>query len=105
MMTATAGVALGLNSDITAEAADAVVMEPSLMKVDELIHIARRTRRIAIQSAAGGILLSAIGMLFAAAGFLPPVAGAVAQEAIDLAAVLNALRVSFPFETLTDFES
>lgn len=104
MMTATAGVALGLNSDITAEAADAVIMEPSLENVDELIHIARRMRRIALQSAVGGILLSSVGMLFAAAGYLPPVAGALAQEAIDLAAVLNALRVSLPIEKLTDFE-
>jgi len=103
MMTATAGVALGLKSDITAEAADAVIMEPSLTKVDELIHIAHRMRSIALQSAVGGILLSSVGMLFAAAGYLPPVAGALTQEAIDLAAVLNALRVSLPFKELADF--
>jgi len=105
MMIATVGVALGLNSDITAEAADAVVMEPSLTKVDELIHIASRMRRIALQSAVGGIVLSSIGMLFAASGFIPPVAGAVTQEAIDLAAVLNALRVSFLPRSLADFDS
>lgn len=96
MQAATVGVAFGQNSDITAEAADAVVMEPSLQKVDELIHIGRRMRRIALQSAVGGMALSMIGMLIAAAGHLPPVAGAVAQEIIDVAAVLNAVRVALP---------
>jgi hypothetical protein len=43
-------------------------------------------------------------MAFAAAGYLPPVAGAIMQEVIDVVAVLNALRVSFPPRTLTDFE-
>ena len=93
MQAATVGVAFGQNSDITAEAADAVVLEPSLGKVDKLIHIGRRMRRIALQSAAGGMAVSVAGMLLAAAGYLPPVAGAVAQEVIDAAAVLNALRV------------
>ena len=96
MQAATVGIAFGQGSDITAEAADAVVMESSLHKVDELIHIGRRMRRIALQSAVGGMALSMIGMLVAAAGHLPPVAGAVAQEIIDLAAVLNALRVALP---------
>ena len=47
--------------------------------------------------------LSFVGMMVAVAGYLPPVAGAVAQEVIDVAAVLNALRVAFPVENLTDF--
>ena len=51
-------------------------------------------RRVALQSAVGGMALSVAGMLFAAAGYLTPVAGAVLQELIDLAAVLNALRAS-----------
>ncbi len=55
MQAATVGVAFGQNSDITAEAADAVVLETSLSKVDELIHIGRRMRRIAMQSAVGGM--------------------------------------------------
>jgi heavy metal translocating P-type ATPase len=101
MQAATVGVAFGQSSDITAEAADAVVLEPSLIKVDELIHIGRRMRRIAMQSAIGGMALSVGGMLLAAAGYLPPVAGAVAQEAIDVAAVLNALRVVLPGAELT----
>lgn len=102
MQAATVGVAFGQNSDITAEAADAVVLEPSLSKVDELIHIGRRMRRIAMQSAVGGMAASMIGMLLAAAGYLPPVAGAVAQEVIDVAAVLNALRMVFPHRELSD---
>jgi heavy metal translocating P-type ATPase len=96
MQAATVGVAFGQNSDVTAEAADAVVLETSLGNVDELIHIGRRMRRIALQSAVGGMALSMIGMVAAAAGHLPPVAGAIAQEVIDLLAVLNALRVVAP---------
>jgi heavy metal translocating P-type ATPase len=102
MQAATVGVAFGQNSDITAEAADAVVLETSLNKVDELIHIGRRMRRIALQSAVGGMAVSMVGMAFAAAGYLPPVAGAVMQEVIDVAAVLNALRVVFPAQELSD---
>ncbi len=103
MLAATAGIAFGQNSDITAEAADAVVLEPSLAKIDELMHISRRMRKIALQSALGGMALSMLGMALAAAGYLPPVAGAVAQEFIDLAAVLNALRVAIPPALKTDF--
>jgi len=102
MQAATVGVAFGQNSDITAEAADAVVLEPSLSKVDELIHIGRRMRRIAMQSAIGGMGVSMVGMLLAVSGYLPPVAGAVAQEVIDVAAVLNALRVVLPTDELLD---
>ena len=97
------GVAFGRHTDITTEAADAVVMEPSLGRVDELIHIARRMRRIALQCAVGGIALSGVGMLLAGFGYLPPLAGAVAQEAIDLLAVVNAVRVAIPREPLRDF--
>ena len=104
MLAATASVALGgQNSDVTAEAADAVVMDSSLRKVDELIHIARRTRSIALQTAVGGMILSGIGMLFAVVGWLPPLTGAVLQEIIDLAAVLNALRVNLGKPQLSDF--
>lgn len=102
MQAATVGVAFGQNSDITAEAADAVVLETSLGKVDELMHIGRRMRRIALQSAIGGMTLSIAGMIFAAAGVLPPIAGAIAQEIIDAAAVLNALRVALPSKNLKD---
>ncbi len=102
MQAATVGVALGQNTDVTAEAADAVVLEASLLKVDELIHIGRRMRKIALQSAVGGMALSMVGMGFAAAGYLPPVAGAVAQEIIDVLAVLNAVRVAIPSRELRE---
>ncbi len=66
MQAATVGVAFGHENDITGEAADAVVLERSLEKVDELIHIGRRMRKIALQSAIGGMVLSAAGMALAA---------------------------------------
>jgi heavy metal translocating P-type ATPase len=103
LMAATVGLAFGQESDITTEAAGAVIMDSSLTKVDEFFHISRRMRRIALQSAVGGMALSVAGMLVAAAGYLPPVAGAIAQEIIDLAVVLNALRVALPPRDLTDF--
>ncbi len=100
---ATVGVAFGQGSDITAEAAGAVIMESSLERVDELFHIGRRMRLIALQSALGGMALSLIGMLIAAAGYLPPVAGALVQEIIDVVAVLNTLRAAVPPKELTDY--
>ena len=103
MQAATVGVAFGVQSDITSEAADAVMLETSLGRVDELIHIARRMRHIALQSAIGGMALSILGMIVAAFGYLPPIGGAIAQEIIDLAAVLNAVRVALPTDSLTDF--
>jgi P-type E1-E2 ATPase len=96
MMAATVGIAIGGTSDVTAEAADVVVMENTLKRVDEFLHIGRRMRSIALQSALGGMGLSAIGMCLAAMGWLTPVGGAVAQEIIDVAAVLNALRAAWP---------
>jgi heavy metal translocating P-type ATPase len=103
MQAATVGVAFGKNSDITAEAADAVVLEPSLSKVDELIHLGRRMRSVSLQSAVGGMGLSILGMLAAAAGYLPPVTGAIAQEVIDVLAVANALRIIWPSDDVSDF--
>jgi heavy metal translocating P-type ATPase len=103
LMAATIGIAFGQNSDVTSEAADAVILESSLQKVDEFLHISRRMRTIALQSALGGMLLSLCGMSLAATGMLPPVAGALLQEVIDVFAVLNALRVAFAPRTLTDF--
>ena len=102
MMAATVGMAIGQNSDVTAEAAGVVVMDNSLKKVDEFMHISRRMRIIALQSAVGGMALSFIGMIFAATGHLPPVAGAITQEVIDVLAVLNALRAAFPPKVIHD---
>jgi heavy metal translocating P-type ATPase len=100
---ATVGVAFGSNCDVTSEAAGAVILDTSLEKVDEFFHISRRMRTIALQSAIGGMALSAIGMLLAAGGSLPPVAGAITQEVIDVLAVLNALRVAWSPRELTDY--
>ena len=100
---ATVGVAFGQHSDVTSEAAGAVIMDTSLATVDALFHIGQRLRWIALQSAVGGMLLSVIGMLFAAAGYLPPVAGAITQELIDVAAVANALRAAWAPIALSDY--
>lgn len=100
---ATVGLAFGNNSDVTTEAADAVILDSSLQKVDELLHISQRMRRIALQSAIGGMAASIIGMLLAAAGLLPPVSGAILQEVIDVLAVVNSLRAAWPPRILTDF--
>ena len=105
LLAATVGVAFGQNSDVTTEAADAVVLDSSLRKIDEFLHISRRMRRIALESALGGMGLSIIAMLVAAAGYLPPVGGALLQEGIDVLAILNALRVALPAKNLVDFKS
>ncbi len=102
MMAATVGMAIGQNSDVTAEAAGVVIMDNSLKKVDEFMHISRRMRIIALQSAVGGMALSVIGMIFAASGHLSPVSGAITQEIIDVLAVLNALRAAFPPKVIHD---
>ena len=103
MMAATVGMAIGQNSDVTTEAAGVVVMDNSLRKVDEFMHISRRMRSIALQSAVGGMALSVIGMGFAATGHLSPVSGAITQEVIDVVTVLNALRAAFPPAVIHDF--
>lgn len=102
MMAATVGMAIGQNSDVTAEAAGVVVMDNTLRKVDEFMHISRRMRIIALQSAVGGMALSMIGMGLAATGYLDPVSGAITQEVIDVLAVLNALRAAFPPKVIHD---
>jgi heavy metal translocating P-type ATPase len=101
---ATVGIGFGQNSEITSEAAGAVILDSSLQRVDELLHISRRMRTIALQSAVGGMALSVGGMIFAALGWLDPVAGAILQEVIDVLAVVNALRVAMPPRTLTDYD-
>ncbi len=102
MMAATVGMAIGQNSDVTAEAAGVVIMDNSLEKVDEFIHVSHRMRIIALQSAVGGMSLSVIGMVLAATGHLTPVNGAITQEVIDVLAVLNALRAAFAPKVIHD---
>ena len=102
LMSATVGIAFGRHSDVTSEAARVVIIDSSLGKVDELMDVSYRLRRVSLQSALGGMSLSLGGMALAAFGLLSPVAGAVAQEAIDLLAVLNALRTARP--VVSDFD-
>lgn len=102
LLAATVGIAFGRNSDITAEAAGAVIMDSSLEKVDEFLHISKRMRQIALQSAVGGMLLSIVGMVIAAFGYLPPVMGAISQEVIDIMAIGNSLRTIWRPSVMTD---
>ena len=92
---ANVGVALASHGGgISAEAADVVVLADELSRVPDAIVIGRRTLRIARQSIWLGLGLSAAAMVAAAAGSLAPTAGALLQEVIDIAAILNALRAS-----------
>jgi heavy metal translocating P-type ATPase len=94
---ATVGIALaGSGGGISAEAADAVILTDDPTRVEEAITISRRTLRLARQSIVAGLGLSAVGMVFASFGFIPPVFGALLQEGIDVVVILNALRASFP---------
>jgi heavy metal translocating P-type ATPase len=95
LATATVGLAFGQHSSVTSEAAGAVILENTLVKVDELLHISLLLRQIALQCAIGGMALSLAGMGLAALGYLSPVQGALLQEAIDLLAILNALRLAW----------
>jgi heavy metal translocating P-type ATPase len=87
------GVAMGARgAGAASEAADVVLLVDRLDPLAAAIRVSRRACRIALQSVAAGLALSTLGMLIAAAGYLPPLAGAVMQEAIDVAVILNALR-------------
>ena len=87
------GVAMGARgATASSEAADIVITVDRLDRLPEAIRIARRSRTIAIQSVVVGMGLSIAAMLFAMTGVLPPVAGALLQEAIDVIVILNALR-------------
>lgn len=87
------GVALaGRGATAASEAADVVVMVDRIDRLGDAVRVARRSRRIARQSVVAGMGLSLVAMAAAAVGALPPAAGALAQEGIDLAVILNALR-------------
>ena len=95
LSTADVGIALaGHGGGIAAEAADAVILVDDVHRVTDALRIGRRTLRIAKQSALAGLGLSAAAMVVAAFGYIPPLAGALLQEAIDVAVILNALRAS-----------
>jgi P-type E1-E2 ATPase len=88
------GAALGARgAAAAAEAADVVLLVDSLTPLPQAIDIARRARAIALQSVWAGLGLSVCGMVAGALGLLSPVRGALLQEAIDVAVILNALRV------------
>jgi heavy metal translocating P-type ATPase len=89
------GIALaGHGGGITAEAADIVILVDDLARVGEALAMGQRTMRIARQSIWAGLALSGVAMIFAAAGMIKPVIGALLQEVIDVAVILNALRAS-----------
>jgi heavy metal translocating P-type ATPase len=92
---ATVGIALaGHGGGVTAEAADLVILVDDLGRVPEAIRISRHSMKIARESVWAGLGLSGIAMLFAAAGKIAPVPGALLQEVIDIAVIINALRAS-----------
>jgi heavy metal translocating P-type ATPase len=96
LSSATVGIALASGGGgITAEAADAVILADDPTRIAEAIAISRRTLRLARQSIWAGLGLSGIAMVAASLGYIPPVAGALLQEGIDVAVILNALRASF----------
>jgi len=98
---ANVGIAMGgRGATASSEAADIVVLDDRLDKVSDAIVIAKRTREIALQSILAGMAMSGVAMAFAATGYLSPVAGALAQEAIDVAVILNALRALGPARSL-----
>lgn len=87
------GVAMGARGAAAAsEAADVVLLVDRIDRISSGIEVARGARRIAVQSVAVGIGLSVLGMIAAAFGYLTPVQGALLQEVIDVAVILNALR-------------
>lgn len=91
------GVAMGARgASASSEAADVVILVDRIDRVSEAVAIARRARSIAMQSIVAGLGLSGIAMVAAALGWLTPVAGALSQEAIDVAVILNALRALLP---------
>lgn len=91
------GVAMGAKgAAASAEAADVVLLVDHLDRVLPAIGIARRSRRIALQSVIAGMGLSIAAMIAAAFGYIEPVEGALLQELIDVAVILNALRALRP---------
>lgn len=102
LSTATVGIALASQGGgITAEAADVVILVDDLSRLPEAVSIGRRTMRIARQSIWFGLGLSASAAAVAALGGIAPVQGALLQEIIDVAVILNALRASKP-QTASD---
>lgn len=94
---ANVGIAMGARgASASSQAADVVILVDRLDRVSDAVLIAKRTRGIAVQSIVVGMAMSGVAMGAAALGWLPPVAGALTQEAIDVAVILNALRALTP---------
>ena len=92
---ATVGIALAAHGGgISAEAADIVLLADDVTRVAAAIRIGRRATAVARQSIVTGLVLSGLGMIAAAFGYIPPTVGAVLQEVIDVAVIVNALRAS-----------
>jgi heavy metal translocating P-type ATPase len=90
------GVAMGAGgAAASAEAADVVLLVDELDRIVPAIGIARRSRTIALESVYAGIGLSILGMIAAALGYITPVQGALLQELIDIAVIVNALRALY----------
>lgn len=93
LASADVGAALGVRgAAASSEVADVVLLVDRIDRLADAVAISQRSRQIALQSAFAGIGLSFVAMIFAAAGHLPPVQGALLQEVIDVGVVLNALR-------------
>ena len=90
---ASVGIALGYHGATTStDTADAIITSDNTEKILDLINISNKTMGIALQSIFIGMSLSIIAMIFALFGFIPPISGAILQEAIDVLVILNALR-------------
>ena len=91
------GIAMGARgASASSEAADVIILVDRLDRVSDAVTIASRARKIAVQSIVAGMAMSGLAMAAAAIGWLTPVAGALTQEAIDVAVILNALRALTP---------
>ncbi|GLV59692.1 cation transporter [Dictyobacter sp. S3.2.2.5] len=95
LATATVGMAMGTQGlTAAASAADTVLLSNNIMRVDTAVFLGRRVMRIALQGIWIGMGLSGLAMVFAALGYIPPAAGAILQEGIDVLVIFNALRVN-----------
>ena len=94
---ASVGVAMGSHAPAaSADAADLVLLVDDIERVGEAVAIGQRTRRIALQSIGFGLGVSGLLMVIAAAGYIVPTVGAVLQEVLDIAVIVNALRAGVP---------
>jgi P-type E1-E2 ATPase len=90
------GIAMGAHgSSAASEAADVVITQNNMVRVHDALHIGQRALSLAKQSIFVGMGVSIVLMFIASFGYIPPVLGAIFQEALDVAVILNALRLNF----------